>query len=74
MEDNSFEPATCTTSIGQTVRFSFANVGKVDHEAILGDERLQTEHEQEVNPQTTGTEGAGGNGRTAGFDRSVVRH
>jgi len=53
MKDNAFSPEIVTVEAGQQVRFVFDNVGEADHEAILGDEDFQAEHEEEMNPPTT---------------------
>jgi len=48
MRDNAFAPTTVTATAGETVRFEFANAGKADHEAIIGDA-------PEKRPGATGT-------------------
>lgn len=48
MKDNAFSPTALTVKAGETIRFEFDNTGAVDHEAILGDERVQATHEQEM--------------------------
>lgn len=46
MMDISFQPDRLEVGLGQSVRFTFHNGGKVDHEAVFGDEGVQTEHEK----------------------------
>jgi uncharacterized cupredoxin-like copper-binding protein len=48
MRDIAFSPETITVEAGEPVTFKFVNVGKVDHEAIIGDEPVQDQHEQEM--------------------------
>jgi uncharacterized cupredoxin-like copper-binding protein len=44
MVDTAFEPLQLSVKAGETVRFVFVNLGKSDHEAVIGDEEVQTEH------------------------------
>jgi uncharacterized cupredoxin-like copper-binding protein len=48
MTDNAFSPATFDAKAGKTVTFHFTNDGKVVHEAIIGDQAAQDEHEKEM--------------------------
>lgn len=48
MTDNKFTPSSLTVEKGQKVVFRFTNDGKVDHEAILGTEAEQVDHEEEM--------------------------
>lgn len=43
-----FEPSNIEVSEGETIRFVFANEDPVRHEAVLGDEAVQEEHEAEM--------------------------
>ncbi len=54
MVDIGFAPATVSVKSGETVKLVFSNTGKVDHEAIIGDETVQSEHEQQM---TSGGQG-----------------
>ena len=45
MRDIAYEPSDLTATEGETVRFVFRNVGKVDHDAFIGDEAAQADHE-----------------------------
>ncbi len=48
MVDIAFEPATLTVAAGEEVTFRFTNTGVVPHDAFVGDEDAQADHEQEV--------------------------
>ncbi len=48
MRDNSFTPDEVEVQAGETVRFVFENQGEIDHEAFIGDEAAQDEHEMEM--------------------------
>lgn len=48
MQDIAFEPAEVDVARGETVRFIFDNEGKVAHDAFIGDEDAQDEHEEEM--------------------------
>lgn len=48
MVDIAFEPAEFTVKKGETVTFRFTNEGKVEHEAFIGDEQAQAEHEEDM--------------------------
>jgi uncharacterized cupredoxin-like copper-binding protein len=48
MRDIGFAPATLTVAQGETVTLRFTNVGKVAHDAFVGDEAAQADHEAEV--------------------------
>jgi uncharacterized cupredoxin-like copper-binding protein len=41
-----FEPADLAVEPGETVRFVIVNTDPIDHELILGDERVQRVHEE----------------------------
>lgn len=45
MRDIAFSPDRVEVKAGETVRFVFHNVGKIRHDAFLGDEAAQEEHE-----------------------------
>ena len=59
MQDIAFAPETLTVRAGEPVTFAFENVGKVDHEAIIGDESVQDDHEREMSGQDEGHGGSG---------------
>jgi uncharacterized cupredoxin-like copper-binding protein len=48
MVDTAFKPHTVEVHRGEAVRFVFANKGKVDHDAVIGDAAAQVEHEREM--------------------------
>ncbi len=48
MRDIAYEPAAVTVRAGETVKFVFRNVGEAVHDAFIGDEAAQAEHEQEM--------------------------
>lgn len=48
MVDNAFEPTEVEVADGETVRFVFRNEGAVVHDAVIGDEAAQDEHENEM--------------------------
>ena len=58
MVDNAFKPKKVEVGKGDTVRFVFDNKGKVDHDAVIGDEAAQAEHELEM--RALEAEGHGG--------------
>jgi uncharacterized cupredoxin-like copper-binding protein len=48
MVDIAFEPETLDVERGDTVRFVFTNTGDVAHDAFIGDESAQDDHEAEM--------------------------
>ncbi len=48
MTDNEFTPDSFEVTAGETVTFTFTNDGTVDHEAILGSEADQADHEAQM--------------------------
>lgn len=48
MHDTAFAPDTITVPAGEEVRLVFHNAGKVDHDAFIGDDRDQADHEDEM--------------------------
>ncbi len=48
MRDIAFDPAQVDVSLGETVRFVFANSGAVPHDAFIGDAAAQTDHEMQM--------------------------
>ena len=51
MRDIAFSPAQVDVRAGETVRFVFTNVGEAAHDAFIGDEAAQEEHEREMREQ-----------------------
>ena len=60
MRDIAFDPATVEVKAGETVRFVFHNEGQIRHDAFIGDEAAQAEHEKEM--QEAGSDGKDGHG------------
>ena len=48
MKEFAYDPAAVTVRAGETVKFVFRNEGAVVHDAFLGDEAAQAEHEREM--------------------------
>lgn len=60
MKDIAFEPATIEVKAGETVRFVFHNEGQIRHDAFIGDEAAQAEHEKQM--MEAGADGEHGDG------------
>lgn len=64
MLDIAYEPKTLTVNRGERVEFVFQNVGKIAHDAFVGDMAAQADHEQEMREggqsSTSGGHGMGG--------------
>lgn len=45
MTDNAYSTSKVTAEAGETVIFEFANDGRFEHEAVIGDATVQDEHE-----------------------------
>src|SRR5215216_5769310 len=54
MRDNAFSPASVEVAAGETVTFAFRNDGAVTHDAVIGDEAAQAEHEDEMRAAEAG--------------------
>jgi len=48
MRDIMFDPPAVTVKDGETVTFVFHNAGKMRHDAFLGDEAAQMEHDKKM--------------------------
>ena len=48
MEDIKFDQTTLTVTAGQAINFRFTNTGKIAHDAFIGDEAAQADHEAEM--------------------------
>ncbi|MEQ1874573.1 MAG: plastocyanin/azurin family copper-binding protein [Ilumatobacteraceae bacterium] len=48
MTDMAFTPTVVQMNAGDTVRFRFRNDGQAIHEAVIGDEAFQVEHDAEM--------------------------
>ncbi len=53
MLDIAFEPTAIEVTAGETVTFEFVNNGKIQHEAIFGDEAEQIAHGEEMAAMAT---------------------
>ena len=53
MRDVMFDPPALTVKDGETVTVVFHNAGKIRHDAFLGDEAAQAEHEKEMMSSTS---------------------
>lgn len=62
MRDNRFDPSTISVKKGETVTLRFTNAGSAIHEALVGDERAQMAHADEMMSETTmmDSDGMGG--------------
>ena len=49
MQDNRYVPDTVSVDTGEPVRFVFTNNGEATHDAFVGDEAAQDDHEDEMN-------------------------
>lgn len=48
MQDIAFSPDAVDVQAGETVRFVFTNKGAVTHDAFIGDDKAQADHETEM--------------------------
>lgn len=64
MTDNAFTPSSFEVAAGEEVTFAFTNDGTVDHEAILGTEAEQADHEATM----AGDDADHGTGEMEGMD------
>ena len=53
MRDVMFDPPAVTVKDGETVTIVFHNAGKIRHDAFLGDESAQAEHEKQMGMSST---------------------
>ncbi len=60
MRDIAFAPTTVDIRAGEKVRFVFKNTGRVTHDAFIGDEAAQEDHEREMR-EGHGNHGKGSN-------------
>lgn len=71
MRDIAFDPAELTVRTGEEVRFVFENEGKLVHDAFIGDEAAQGEHEKEMR-EADAAGGGGGHGHDAGAGSGIT--
>ena len=60
MRDIEFEPTSVDVERGETVRFVFTNEGDVAHDAFVGDDDAQAEHEETMSEDDGGMDHGGG--------------
>src|SRR5256885_4827284 len=53
MRDIMYDPPALTVKDGETVTIVFHNAGKIRHDAFLGDEAAQAEHEKKMGMSST---------------------
>lgn len=70
MTDNAYSATDLAVSPGEEVTFRFRNDGSVEHEAILGTEAQQDDHEMEMNSPTGDDMGDMDMGDMEGMDHS----
>ena len=58
MKDIAFEPTELEVRAGETVEFVFTNKGQAEHEAVIGDARLQESQEGEADDHAGGHHGS----------------
>ena len=54
MQDTAFAPSEVTVQPGETVQFVFHNTGAIAHDAYIGDEAAQADHEAEMRNSSGG--------------------
>ena len=65
MRDIAYSPDEIDVKVGETIRFVFENTGAVKHDAYVGDEDAQMQHEEEMGEmgdESTTTMAHGGGG------------
>lgn len=72
MRDIEFSPDTVQVEAGETVRFVFHNVGEVAHDAFIGDDAAQDDHEMEMRGDDGGMDMNDGGSSDAGENGITV--
>lgn len=72
MTDNEFTPSSFDVQAGQEVTFEFTNDGSVDHEAILGSEAEQADHEAQMMGDGSDRGDMEGMGHGGGSDAEAI--
>ena len=73
MTDNAFTPTTLDVAKGETVTFSFTNTGATVHEAVVGDDAVQSQHHDEMAASTEEDDhGGDGHGSESGSGSITV--
>lgn len=73
MTDNAYSQKVLQVTAGQPVELIFSNEGKVDHEAIIGDEAMQSQHGKEMQTQANDDMGGMGHGGSMDSDALTVK-
>lgn len=68
MRDIAFAPDSVDVEQGETVRFVFTNAGTAAHDAFVGDEAAQADHEMEMNGSGGGDMGGNAGHGSSGTD------
>jgi uncharacterized cupredoxin-like copper-binding protein len=64
MRDNDFSQPSISVKAGEQIQFVFHNKGAVTHDAFIGDEAAQAEHEREMRASSDPGHGHGADGVT----------
>ena len=73
MVDIAYSPTAVQVKEGETVRFEFTNNGKVAHDAFIGDEMAQADHEEEMSRIASSMDGSGmGHGSHGGDSEAIT--
>ena len=72
MLDNRYEPNQVTVPKGRQVTFEFTNRGTANHEALVGDERAQMDHAQEMMSSTSTDSGDMGGMHQSGAGSAIT--
>jgi len=72
MRDIEFSPDEIEVEAGETVRFVFRNTGAVAHDAFIGDEAAQDEHEMQMQEEAEADDGMDQDGAEAPADGGVT--
>lgn len=72
MTDNAYSQEVLQVRAGEPVELTFKNEGKVDHEAIVGDEDMQDQHEEDMQAKEE-MDGMGHGGGSMDSDAITVK-
>lgn len=74
MTDNAYSVPSLSAKVGDEVTYRFTNDGSVEHEAVIGTNAQQDDHEAEMNPAggSGSSSGMANMGDTAGMDEGVA--
>lgn len=75
MTDYEFSPVALDVKLGETISFVFTNSGKEVHDAFIGDQAAQEEHEQQMRESEGGHDHAHAGGVTVPpGEKGALRH